>query len=174
MGESPRELIREIGPSFKGLKMGDVGFTNEEGTYIPSTRSGQVMPHGFIENPESIEDIVRNLKTGANLVKDIYSGYHVGGETPGPFSQGGIFNSKGTSGLKDAVQKIVTIVNTPSAIISEFEGVLNQSELVKVLKQTSGVGAGQQYIDDDITRTGPRPVPTLNVINGMWGFGFPH
>ena len=105
------------------------------------------VPNAFIQKPETAAQVVANLQTGAALVQDIYSGFHRGGEMPG--MGGDLFSSK-TPGLKDTVNKVISLVNSPASMTSELKSVLSGIQATEVAKSITGVAGG---IDDDITRT---------------------
>ena len=65
--------------------------------------------------------------------------------------EGSIFDEKGGGavGMKQAVRKITDAVNNPSAFKAELQGIITD----KQFKDMMNIAGGQQYADDDITRT---------------------
>ena len=152
----------QVSPDFANLKLGD-----------------KKLPHGFMELPETAKEVMENLKMGSELVKDVYSGFHMGGETPGQLSVnkageaiGKIFDEsvvgKGAVGLKSAIQKIINIVNKPTAILANLENLLEGPELGAAVKNIIGGGgtAGTAGYDDDITNTkmGEKAFKSINAV----------
>ena len=139
----------------------DVGYGSEK-----SSRSGQPMPHGFIKNPKNVEEIKQNIITGSNLVKDIYSGFGMDGETPGLGRVGlqpiSVFNEKGAPGLKDAVNKIVKGINNPSTFAPELREIINESE-----QHTIRNNIQEKIVDDT------KADKDVNSLWNMWG-GWPN
>ena len=134
----------QVSPDFANLKLGD-----------------KKLPHGFMELPETAKDVMDNLKMGSELVKDIYSGFHMDGETPGQLSievagnaASKIFDEKvGAVGLKSAIQKVIKIVSKPTTLLANLENLLEGPELGAVVKNIIGGGgtAGTAGYYDDIT-----------------------
>tara|TARA_R100001082_G_scaffold110917_1_gene92409 strand:- start:2403 stop:3587 length:1185 start_codon:yes stop_codon:yes gene_type:complete len=124
-------------------------FSTTDYTHKGVTYKATKVKSAFIKEPATAAEKVANLMTGAALVKDIYSGYHRGGE--GSFGAGSIFDEKGGGavGMKQAVRKITDAVNNPSAFKAELAGIVTD----KQFKDMMNIAAGQQYADDDITRT---------------------
>ena len=121
------------------------------------TGTEKTLQHGFMEFPETAKDVMDNLKTSSDLVQDIYSGFHMDGETPGQLtldpSVGKVFNDVGATGLKTAIQKIVNIVNNPTTLRNTLETVLEGSDLDGAIKNIAGGGGiqGAAGYNDDIT-----------------------
>ena len=126
------------------------GMSTSDYTHEGITYKATKVKSAFVDNPKTMEEVVGNLKTGAALVKDVYSGYHMGGEMPGDIGLNNIFSTKGggAPGMKSAVKKIVDAVNNPATLRADLSSVMDQTEINNIIRETNAAG---QY--DDISRT---------------------